>query len=317
MSRTAGIALLATALVACRTPEVRQAVGSAAAPARIFGPAVGSEVIGGRAEDGDGTVWLLAGGTAVVRIDLDRRMVVRVAVQLPAREPCWGLARLSDGSLWTLKGRRALIAIGEGGRIAREIPLAGPQFGLFANGDRLLFQAADFTAPGPALSAGLPGDNHPQVFSTVTTRPFPALARASAAALNMISCGGTQTRERACWFPDEAAVSLIEPNGSTRRVLLPGLNVVAPEVLLTSDNPARPVRDAYVDDTGVLWILSSGTPPASAPEAPGGWILARYSSRGELIARQGLTEPVRAILRARYGRATVLTGAGMIAEVTP
>ena len=45
--------------------------------------------------------------------------------------------------------------------------------------------------------------------------------------------------------------------------------------------------------------------------------LARYSPQGALIGLQSLTEPVRLILRAGGGRATVLTGAGMIAEVQP
>jgi hypothetical protein len=286
-------------------------------PAPLFGPAVSTEVIGGKAEDGEGRVWLLAGGSAVVRIDLERREIERVSLRVPPGESCWGLARLADGSMWTLKGRSALAAIGKGGRIDREIPLAAPHFGLFASGDRLLYQAAEFTPPAPALRVGLPGDEHPQPWGDVTTRPFAALARASAAALNMVSCGGTRTMERPCWFPDEAAVSLIQPGGATRRVPLSGLEVVAPEILLTSENPARPVRDAYVDERGVLWILSSGRPPIGGEERPGGWILARYSPRGALIGLQSLTEPIRLILRASGGRATVLTGAGMVADVQP
>jgi hypothetical protein len=317
MHRAAGITLLATALTACRTTVVRQAAESAMPLAPIFGPAVSTEVIGGKAEDDEGRVWLLAGGSAVVRIDLERREFERVPLDVPLGESCWGLARLADGSLWTLKGRRALAAIGQGGRIDREIMLGAPHFGLFASGERLLYQAAEFTPPAPALRAGLPGDEHPQPWSDVTTRPFVALARASAAALNMVSCGSTRTAERPCWFPDEAAVSLIQSSGATRRVPLAGLELVAPEVLLTSENPARPVRDAYLDERGVLWILSSGKPPIGGPERPGGWILARYSPGGALIGLQSLTEPVRLILRAGGGHATVLTGAGMIADVQP
>ena len=317
MRRSAGITLLATALAACRTTVVRQAAESAVPVAPLFGPAVSAEVIGGKAEDDEGRVWLLAGGSAIVRVDLDRREIERVALRVSSAELCWGLARLADGSLWTLKGRRTLVAIGEAGRIDREFALATPHFGLFASGERLLYQAAEFTPPAPALRAGIPGDEHPRPWSDVATRPFAALARASAAALNMISCGSSRTAERPCWFPDEAAVSLIQASGATRRVPLEGLEVIAPEILLTSDNPARPVRDAYVDERGVLWVLSSGRPPADASERPGGWVLARYSPRGALIGLQSLTEPVRLILRASGGRATVLTGAGMIAEVQP
>ena len=70
----------------------------------------------------------------------------------------------------------------------------------------------------------------------------------------MLSCGVGRRGERPCWFPDEAAVALLDREGRIRRVRLDGLEVVRPEVLLTSDNPARPVRDAYVDAAGTIWI---------------------------------------------------------------
>jgi hypothetical protein len=119
----------------------------------LFGPAIGPDVIAGRAEDlaARDPIVLLVGDQTLVTIDPSLRAVRRRAVQIPAGSTCWGLARLRDGSLWTLKGRRALVRILETGEIEREIPLSEAQFGLFGQGDRLLYQPADFIAPAPAL----------------------------------------------------------------------------------------------------------------------------------------------------------------------
>jgi hypothetical protein len=149
------------------------------------------------------------------------------------------------------------------------------------------------------------------------TRSFEGLARASAAALNMVSCGISRGSERACWFPDEAAITLIDPSGRTRRVELSGLEVIPAAVLLTAENPARPVRDAYVDESGGIWILSSGTRPPAAPDQPGGWLLAHYGPAGDAMGAVALSEPARLILQATPRGAVVLTSAGMVAEVHP
>lgn len=284
----------------------------------LFGPAIGNDVIAGRAEDveGRGPVVLLVGERVLVGIDVAARTVTRHPMQLPADTTCWGLARLRDGSLWTLKGRRAIAQVVESGRVEREVALADAHFGLFGEGDRLLFQPADFIPPAPALFAAAPDDSRRIAWSALRTRSF-ALARASVAALNLVSCGTGPRAERPCWFPDEPALYMVDESGGTRRIELPGLDRVAPEVLLTSDNPARPVRDAYVDASGTIWVLSSGAPPSPVFDVPGGWVLARYGPRGEPMGMRRLSEPVRLILRAGSGRAYLLTGAGMVAEVTP
>jgi hypothetical protein len=317
MTVRAGIALLAMALGACQVKPTGQAPAPSLALRTLFGPVVGNEVIGGRADAEPGVVWLLAGGTDLVRIDLDSHRVRRLPLKIAAADHCWGLGRLADGSLWTLKGRRAIVRIGEDGEIAQEIALPSPHLGLFATGDRLIYQRADFVPSVPALRAGRPGDDHPQVWSGLTTRAFETLARGSAVALNLVSCGSSAGPERACWFPDEAAVAVIDATGETRHLALAGLDVVSPAILLTAENPPRPVRDAYLDETGALWVLSSGTPPPGAPDRPGGWILARYGRKGELLALRTLSESVRLILGATAGRPIVLTGAGLIAEVMP
>jgi len=308
----AGLFVLAVVMGACRTWSAGQAPASIT-PVPLFGPVIGAEVIGGRADERD-DVLLLAGGTDLVRIALSARRAVRVKLRLSVAEECWNLARLTDGSLWTLKGRQTLARLGSDGAIASETLLPGPHFGLFAAGDRLLFQRADFTPPGPALVAAVPGGTQ-SPWSAIATRTFPSLARASVAALNMVTCGPTDSRERACWFPDEAVVSLVDDNGSTRRVTLAGLVVTAPEALLTSDNPQRPVRDAYVDAGGGIWILSSGASSAAAADVPGGWVLGRYLSDGTSTGLARLSSAARLILRVDARSVILLMSTGMVAEV--
>ena len=313
----AGLLVLAVVLGACRVSS-RQAPASASLTP-MFGPVIGAEVIGGRADANDEIV-LLAGGVDLVRINLAARRSVRVRLRTVAgqqgeRDDCWNLAGFADGSLWTLKGRQTLARISTDGAVVSETPLGEPYFGLFAAGDRLLFQRADFLPPGPALLAGGADRRPAAAWSTIATRTFPALARASVAALNMVTCGSTETVERACWFPDEPAVFLVTDDGSTRRVLLPGLDAVPPETLLTSDNPRRPVRDAYVDAAGTLWILSSGMPPPGAAEQPGGWLLASYASDGASRGIARLPEAARLILRADTRNVTLVTASGGVGQV--
>jgi hypothetical protein len=299
------------------TPGCRRAEAPPASLREMFGPVVGSEVIAGRADSEDfGRLWLLTGDRTLVTIDIDRAGVTRHPVRVPASDVCWGLARLRDGSLWTLKGRAIVAQISEEGEVLRELPLDAPQFGLFADADRLLYQPANFDPPAPILFAAVPGAAPRTAWSSIRSRPY-RLARASVAALNMITCGVGRRGERPCWFPDEAAVSLVDGRGTTRRVPLDGIPVVGPELLLTSDNPPRPVRDAYVDEEGTIWILASGTPPAPADDRAGGWIVARFAPDGTPIASRRLPHPARLIVRAEPGRALLLTSGGTIAEVRP
>jgi hypothetical protein len=312
MTRCVGLIMLAAALGACRAGSAGQALASVTVTP-LFGPVMGAEVIGGRT--GAVVVSLLAGGIDLVTIDVDASRASRVRLALSPGDSCWSLARLSDGSLWTLKGRRTLARVDNDGTIRQEFPLAAPLFGVFAAGDRLIAQEATFTAPGPALQRGALDGTGRSPWSEIRTRPFERLARASAAALNMVSCGATRAAERACWFPDEAAVFLVADDGATRRLELAGLMVVPPETLLTSDNPRRPIRDAYVDAQGNLWVLSSGEPPAGQDDARGGWILARYTMGGAPRGRARLDRPARVILRVDAGHVVLLLASGEVGEV--
>jgi hypothetical protein len=259
VARRAALFTLFLAVVgACRVSSITREPGTLRL-SPVFGPIVGSEVIGGRADDGQ-EVWLLAGQAGLVHVDIRTRRSERAMIRIGPGDQCWGLARLDDGSLWTLRGRKALVQFAPDGAVVKDEALAEAHLGLFGARDRLVYQVANFAPPGPALRAAFPGARTAP-WSGMTTRTFEGIARASAAALNMVTCGGSARKERPCWFPDDAAVSLIDAGGATRRVALPGLTVVPPEILLTSENPALPVRDAYLDRAGGLWVLSTGTVP--------------------------------------------------------
>jgi len=87
-------------------------------------------------------------------------------------------------------------------------------------------------------------------------------------------------------------------------------------VLLTSDKPARPLRDVFVDEAGAIWVLSSGSPAAGPEDEPGGWLLVEYTSVGRLVRIRRLGEAVRLILDVDRAHVLVLSGAGMVAEVS-
>jgi hypothetical protein len=303
--------LLMACLLACRA-EPRLVV-----PVHVFGPVIDNETLAGRANDDDADpVRLLVAERDLVTIDLARRSFERHPLDLADTSSCWGLARLDDGTLWTVCDWRRLRRIDDGGKTMTEFPLDAAQVALFAAGDRLLFQRAEFVAPAQALVVGKPGDARREPWSTLQTRAY-KLARTSVAALNLVTCGNTRSAERACWFPDDPGVALIDREGRTRRMDLAGIPGVAPEVLLTSENPARPVRDAFVDRAGGVWVVSAGTPVPGAPEYPGGWLLAHFARDGTPLDRMRLSEPARLILRADDRHLVLLLGSGYVAEVRP
>lgn len=307
--------LLSTTILTC---GACQAVPLAQPPpvaltTRLFGPVIAQQVIRGREDHGDTTSLLVE--TTIVGVDLKERRVSVIPIRVEPGETCWGLARLTDGSLWTLKGRNAVVRVEASGAIAQVIPLDEPHAGLFASGDRLILQKAVSSAPEPALRAVKRDGGERVTWSALTVRSFPGIARAQASALSLVACGRSALAERPCWFPDEPAISLIAPDGATRRVALDGLAAVAPEVLLTAENPRRPVRDAYVDEQSRIWVLSSGEPSAVASDLPGGWVLGRYRPDGAADGHVRFAEPVRLILRVQPGRVIVLAGTGHVSEV--
>lgn len=307
------VSVCVAVLTGCDAAPLAQPPASAQ-PVRLFGPVISQQVIRGREEHGEEVLLLV--DTTILRLNLQEQRVSRIPIGVAPGEACWGLGRLEDdGSLWSLKGRNALIRIDADGRVSREVALPEPHAGLFSAGDRLVLQKAGASPPDAALKAGLPGHEQWTPWSDLRVRSFPGIDRVQGMALSLVACGRSRVAERPCWFPDEAVVTLISPDGRTRRVMLPGLVTTTPEALLTAENPRRPVRDGYIDDRQRVWILSTGEAPAGPADVPGGWVLARYASDGTPDGIARLTEPVRLILRVEGRRVLVLTGSGHVSEI--
>lgn len=280
-----------------------------------FGPVMGNELIVGRVLS-ESHAWILTGGHAVVHIDVQAaRHTRRVVTPLGDHEHLWGLGSTGDGTFWTLVGRSALGQLSADGRVQRRIDLAEPHVGLFGNGTELVYQVMNFQPPADALTAGPPGEAARRIWSRMRTRTLP-LARTAVAALNLVSCGATASGTIPCWFPDRPAVTLTDPSGGSREITLEGLPVVQPEMLLASDNPRRPVRDAFVSRDNHLWVLGSGVAPTVEQTArPGAWVLARYDSDGRLERRLELPEPARLLLGASADWCVLLSWNGHVVEV--
>jgi hypothetical protein len=278
---------------------------------------IANELIVGRVVSG-GTAWIATGGDALVRVDLRRGSYTRSALHpLGDGEHIWGLASTGRDEMWTLLDRGTLARFAEDGTIHRRIALAEPHVGVFGSGRELLYQVMNFEPPADALTTGPPGGAERRPWSGMRTRALP-LARAAVAALNLVSCGATAGRSIPCWFPSQAAVTLADASGASHEILLEGLPVVAPEILLASANPPRPVRDVFVSDREDLWVLGSGEPPGTnVATRPGGWMLARYDARGRLFRRVQLPEPARLLLGVTGDRCLLLSWEGRVVEVRP
>jgi hypothetical protein len=211
----------------------------------------------------------------------------------------------------------AVMQVSPDGEVLRELAVDVAQLGIHGAGSRLVLQPGSLPAGQPVLFAGTPQGTAHDPWSSMLARPFESLATGAAAALNLVSCGVSRTKEMPCWFPDDPRLFMITNAGQTRSIALTGLPHPPPEVLINARVPQRPVRDVFVESDGTIWVISTGSPQGAAPDVPGGWLLARYGRQGEPIDRRQLPEPARIILRADHGRALVLTGAGMVSEVAP
>lgn len=279
----------------------------------LFGPVSGNELIVGRTVRA-AEVWIATDRNALVRIDVAGRRHSRLAVTgLRPGERIWGLAQ-SGGALWSLAARHALARIGDDGVVDSRRELKSPHLGLFSDGEQLIYQVANVEPPADALTAGPPGEADRKRWGQIRTRALP-LVRGAVAALNLISCGPPTGPAVPCWFPDQAAIVLTERNGRSSDIPLVGVPVVAPEVLLASEHPQRPVRDALATARGDLWILASGEGPVDP--RPGGRLLIRLDPDRREVSRVTLPEPARLILQASEAHAVLLAWDSRVVEVRP
>ena len=279
----------------------------------LFGPIAANELIVGRTALGR-QIWIATDSNALIHVEIDSRQFTRSTVTglLPG-ERIWGLAQAA-GSLWTLAGRHTLARVDQGGAVLERRELSAPHMGLYSNGRQLIYQVANVQPPADAFMAGPPGDSGRTVWGNITTRAMP-LVRGAVAALNLVSCGPPGGLEVPCWFPDSSSVALTDRSGRSVQLAIENVPAVAPEVLLASQNPQRPIRDAVVTTRGGLWVLASAEGPAD--ERPGGRQLIQFDSERRETGRLALPEPARLILRAADRSAVLLAWDGRVVEVRP
>ena len=306
--RTFVLLVSAAAVPSC---TAAQSAGVQATP--LFGPVIGREPILGRA-DADGRVLLLVRAAGLVSIDLERREARTTALPADALTTCWGLARRADGTLWTLKDRHTLARLGENGSVEEEHVLDDPHLGLVAIDGQLVYQRVAGSGT-VAYETGPPGQESRRPWTLMAPRAF-AMSGAAALPLNLFTCGESASEERPCWFPDETALTLVGGENAARRIALEELVHVPAEVLVTSDNPARPIRSAYVAADRTIWILGSGSPPPGSTPS-GAWLLGHYRADGTKLLLAPLQLAARAILGVANGSVVLLASDGRVVEVRP
>ena len=314
MAKVLSLRLLATGAAVAALSGCVRPTGVATSWSVRFGPVIGSEEIVGRVVAGS-NAWIATGGDALVHIDLQRGRSRRYDVHpLADDEHIHGLASDRTG-MWTLIGHRALARVTREGLITRRIALTEPHAGIFTAGRELVFQVTSAQPPADALAAGPPGGLRRHKWSHMRTRAL-RIGGDRAASLNLVSCGATAGASVPCWFPDQAAVTLTDASGLSREIVLDGLSTAAAGALFTSDDPPRPVRDAFVSAANAVWVIGAGEAPGRDDlNRPGGWLLARYDSEGRLFRRVQLPEPARLLLAVTEDRCLLLTWDGRVVEV--
>jgi len=218
-----------------------------------FGPVLGNELIVGHAIAGR-TAWLAMGGDALIQVDLDSARFTRAALHpLHEDEHVWGLARTTAGEMWTLIGRTTLAQIQDDGGIVRRIALDEPHVGVFGGGKELVFQVMNLHPPAAALEAGPPGGATRTLVERDANPGSPLYEGGGCCAQPRIVAVATAGAVMPCWFPDQPSLTLTDRSGASRDLTLDGWPVVAPELLLASDNPRRPIRDVLVTGANAVW----------------------------------------------------------------
>lgn len=289
------VALAVWTMAACAPSSGPQAVTEP--PVAIIAE---SDTIVGKAVTAP-VVRLLTASHQLYRLDLQRQQVVAVGrLEVDEGAQVWGLAETAGGSLWTLLGFRQLARVDDTGRLLEKIELANPALALYGWHDGLIVQEATLQSDVPVLLFVRPGSTDRWPFGNLQRRGF--ATRPETLAGNLVSCGSTAGDEIPCWFSHTLLVHRIGPDGVTRVSRAVGLGL---EPLAAGDGAfevdsqvvrPRPIRDAYIDDEGALWLLTMKPPSQAAEMRAVGEQLARYTAGGELARAIPLTEPARIIL---------------------
>jgi hypothetical protein len=302
---------MASALVGCTPP-----FNPRAEDGEVSAIVLPSESIVGRAA-GEGRVWLLTAARWLVLVDLRGLRTARVQLSdMNPDEPVWGLGRLHDGSLWTLVGYRSLAELDGSGRVVAHVELERPHLGIFGWRDRLILQVAGLAPNGPALVWRTRTDNTPRAFGALAIQPL--ATRAETIASHLALCGMSQHAELPCWFSHELRIHRVHWNGVSRVSVASELGLTEkPPDLGSASMPPRPVRDAYIDRIGDLWLLAI-TPDEDVEGASAGASqLAHYDAQGKLVGVTRLGEAARLILSARPDAVDLLSVSGHLRTVRP
>jgi hypothetical protein len=230
----------------------------------------------------------------------------------------YGIALPGDGTVWVLGDRGRLVyrfseATGE--RVEKR-RLPEPTQGVLTLWRHAGFFAVRLRSGEPLLLRAMDGG----------LRPFSPLASRSASDVtelliaNLIRCGSGTRRALPCWFTaGEPEVFLLDRGGALRRVSVPSFATPRAESRPKSDPGAAftfPVRDAFLLESGALWVLSNQEGDRTPLEE--GSLRGRHASlvrparphRVVLIPSEA-----RAILDATEQSLVVLLADGVVARV--
>lgn len=251
-----------------------------------------------------GATWLLTEKAQLVRVSAANRTVTVHDIQgLLLDDRLWGLACLTDGSLWTLPSPRAVARLSPDGRVAERQNVRLPRVGLFASGDRLLFQQLPTVIDAPILATS-PARQPFDVRIWPGLRGRPTASREDQLAHNLVNCGIPAGASVPCWFVNEAQIS-VSDGLSSRLRRLAGLRA-------SGIDQSAPIWDVALVGSERLWLLATA-PTSSSGGRTGGRLIFVNHLREEHI---DLTPTARLILSATDTRCLVLTVRGELMEVT-
>ena len=269
-----------------------------------FAGVVPSALIVGRAAC-QGATWLLTETRQLVRVAAATRTVtVHDAQGLLLDDRPWGLACLTDGSLWTLSSPRTLARLNENGRVVERQTIRLPRVGLFASGDRLLFQQLPTIIEAPVLATS-PERQPLDVRTWPGLRGRPAPSREDQLAHNLVNCGIAVGASVPCWFVNDAQI-VVSDGVSARFRKFAGLRA-------SGIDQSAPIWDVALVGPERLWLLA--TAPTSANGARTGGRLVLVNDRGVEESRLMLSPTARLIVWATPTRCLLLTVRGELVEV--
>ncbi len=270
-----------------------------------FAGVVPSALIVGRAAC-QGATWLLTEKPQLIRVSATAHTVSVHDVQgLRPEDRLWGLACLTDGSLWTLPSPRMLARLDPNGIVRERQDIRLPRVGLFASGDRLLFQQLPAMIEAPVLATS-PARQPFDVRTWPGLRSRPTPSREDELANNLVNCGIAAGASVPCWFVNDAQI-VVSDGVSARFRRFAGLRA-------SGIDQSAPIWDVALVGPERLWLLA--TAPASGKDGRTGGRLILVNDRGVEEDQLMLSPTARLIVWATPTRCLILTVRGELVEVS-